>query len=256
MSESEIQKHQELPFQGEFFLAKDKKFQETIFFVHFFLGEKRNLLRHIRMVNELGFDAFVFQLQGTPSDFFKVRLPITAKRAFGLKHAFADQIETLLNLVPGKKIIFSFSNPSASAIEAMARRHCSDIKALICDSGPTARFIPSAAALYKQELKSHPFPFRMALTPVLSIGWSPYFHKDMAKDLATFPQGFKILSIRGWKDPLIPPDHIDEVFEPHPNLNWTRLSLPEAGHLTGLRDFRSDYLPGVSRFLEGVATPL
>lgn len=250
------QANKELPFDGEFFLSKNKKFQETIFFVHFYDGSKRQLLRHIRLVNELGFDAFAFQLQGHHKDLLKAKLPLTSKGGFGVKHAYAEQITTLLNLIPGQKIIFSFSNPTAAAIEAMAQRHCSDVRALVCDSGPTARFIPSAMALYKQEHKSHPFPLRLLLSPVLSLGWSPFLHKDLHKDLATFPADFRILSIRGWKDPLIPPTHIDEVFEPHQQIQWSRLALPEAEHLNGLRDFRSEYVPGVEKFLRSVATAL
>ena len=246
---------QELPFDGEFFLAREKKFEELIFFVHFFEGSKKQLLRHIKLVNSWGFDAFAFQLRGDHTDLRSLKLPISAKGGFGLKHIYADQIETLLNLIPGQKIIFSFSNPSASAIEAMARRNCSDTLALVCDSGPSGRFLPSAYNLYTHEYKIRPLPLRLALTPILSLSWSPLLHKDLHKDLATFPAGFRILSIRGWKDVLIPPQHIDEVFEPHTQLDWSKLSLPEAGHLTGLRDFKAEYAPSLEKFLKRVAHP-
>lgn len=255
MDYSQIAK-QELPFDGEFFLARNKKYEELIFFVHFYHGNKKQLLRHIKFVNELGFDAFAFHLQGTHKDLISWRPLISTKGVVGTKHVYADQVETLLNLIPGKKIIFSFSNPTASAIEAMARRHCSDTPALICDSGPSARFFESAYNLATYEYKIKPLPLKVALLPILSLGWSPYFHKDLQKDLNTFPEGFKILSIRGWKDKLIPPRHIDEVFEPHPQLEWTKLSLPEAEHLTGLRDFKEEYKTAVSKFLQNVATPL
>jgi len=246
----------ELPFQGEFFLSKNKKFEELIFFVHFYEGSKRELLRHIKFVNDIGFDAFAFQLQGDGKTALS-HIPIVGNMKFGFKHAYAAQIEKLLNEIPGKKIIYAFSNPSAAAIEAMARRGCVDTPALICDSGPTAQFLPSAWRL----MRSYNFPFllnplKIPLTPALGLGWSPHMHKDLKTDLATFPQDFPILSIRGWKDKLIPPNDIDEVFEPHPNLAWSKLSLPEAEHLTGLRDFRADYTPAVSAFLERVSTVL
>ncbi|MGZ3772916.1 MAG: hypothetical protein ACXVCY_05340 [Pseudobdellovibrionaceae bacterium] len=255
MDFSELAK-KEFPFDGEFFLSKNKKFSELIFFVHFYEGSKKHLLRHIRLVNKLGFDAFAFNLQGTHKELKSFKLPISAKGSFGVKHLYADQIETLLNLIPGKKIIFSFSNPSASAIEAMARRHCSDIAALICDSGPSGRFIFSTFRLFSQEYNINSLSVKIALTPFLSIGWSPFFHKDLHQDLKSFPSGFKILSIRGWRDGLISANEIDEVFEPHKQLDWVKLSLPEADHLKGLRDFKDDYAPAVDNFLKTAATLL
>lgn len=247
--------NQELPFEGEFFLARNKKFEELIFFVHFYEGSKKQLLRHIRLVNSWGFDAFAFQLSGTLQDLKELNFPISAKGKFGTKHIYADQIEHLLNLIPGQKIMFTFSNPSASAIEAMARRGCSDTVAMVCDSGPTARFLPSAQKLFTHNYNVKPWALTWALAPFLSVGWSPFFHRDLVPDLNTFPEGFKILSIRGWKDELIPPNHIDEVFEPHTQLHWSKLSIPDAYHLKGLRDFKSEYAPGLERFLNSVATP-
>jgi hypothetical protein len=246
----------EFPFEGEFYLSKNKRYNELIFFVHFYEGSKRELIRHIKMVNELGFDAFAFQLNGTAKDLFK-RLPITADGAMGVKHVYAAQIEKLLNAIPGNKIVYAFSNPSASAIEAMAKRHCVDTVALICDSGPTARFLPSVWKLMRSY--KFPFPFgglKLPATAALGVFWSLHFHKDIHEQLEKFPENFPILSIRGWKDKLIPPAHIDEIFEPHHKLNWSKLNLPEAEHLTGLRDFRSEYAPSVDAFLKRVATPI
>ena len=243
-----------LPFEGEFYLSRKRKFDELIFFVHFYDGSKRQMLRHIKMVNDLGFDAFAFNLQGTHRDLLK-HPPVSTHNAFGVKHTYADQIEKLLNEIPGKKIIYAFSNPSASAIEAMSRRLCSDTTALICDSGPTVRFLPSAYKLFGEEYKVQSLLMKVTLIVPLSLAWSPLLHKDIPAQLETFPKGFKILSIRGWRDKLIPPAHIDEAFEPHANLDWSKLSLPEAEHLTGLRDFPSEYIPGVEKFLNSVATP-
>lgn len=246
----------EFPYEGEFFLSRNKKYEELIFFVHFYGGSKKQLMRHIRMVNGMGFDAFAFQLQGTAKDLMHLHLPLTNDHRFGLKHAYAEQIEHLLNDVPGQKIAYAFSNPCASAIEAMARRKCSDTPAMICDSGPTARLLPSAFKLFDEELNIKSTPVRLVLTPFFSVGWSPYFHKDIHADLEKFPDHFRLLSIRGWKDKLIPPSHIDEVFDPHTNLDWQKLSLPDAGHLLGLRDFKKDYVPAVESFLKNVATPI
>lgn len=247
-------KNSELPFNGEFFFSRNKKFKETVFFVHFYDGSKRNLLRHIRLVNELGFDAFAFNLEGTHKNTWNLKL-VSPLHKFGMKHMYASQIESLLNLVAGQKIIFSFSNPSASAIEAIARRHCSDIKALVCDSGPSDEFVFSAYQLFAHQYHKG-FAARLIMTPLMSLGWSPRLHKDIHEDLQNFPQGFPVLSIAGGKDPLIPPAHLENVFKPHTQLYWKSCILPEAGHLNGLRDFKNDYANHLNPFLCSVGSPL
>lgn len=238
---------------GVYSKAQNRAFEEVVFFVHFYEGNRRLLKRHIDLVNTLGFDAYAFNLR---DDFSVWRPPFSTTGKFGYKHAYADQIEKLLNDVPGKKIVFSFSNPTAAAIEAMSRRNCEDTVALIADSGPSAKFVKSVFNLMVREKDFAPWPVRAAVTPLFSAVWSPRLHFDLHEDLKTFPAHFPILSIRGWKDPLISPDQIDAVFEPHKNLDWRKLALPEAGHLNGLRDFREDYEPVVKRFLSEVATPL
>lgn len=232
---------------GEYFRSSNKRSDVLVFFVHFYKGNKKILKRHIEAVNKLGFDAFAFNMRDEMKSFKD--FPMASSGQFGLKHCLADQIERLLNLLPGKKIIFSFSNPTAAAIESIYRRNCSDILALIADSGPSGKYLQSALNLFNIEKKIKFLPFRIAMTPLFSMAWSPYLHKDMHTHLAAFPAGFPILSIRGWKDELIPPDHIDAVFEPHSNLDWTKLSLPEARHLTGLRDFPLEYERALSTFL-------
>jgi hypothetical protein len=245
----------DFPFDGELFLAKNKKHSPLVFFVHFYQGHKKALRRHIEFVNSLGFDAFAFNLQGF--DFQKPLLqekwPISTYGEFGTKHVYADQIELLLNLLPQKKIIFSFSNLCGSSIEAMARRQCSDVLGLICDSGPSGKFINSAYNLTLHQFKLKTMLLRFAVAPLVALGWSPYLHKDIQKNLSQFPDHFPILSIAGWRDPLIPPSHIEAVFEDQPHLDWQNISLAEAAHLNGLRDFPDEYKPPVERFLLGLA---
>lgn len=240
------------PFEGELFPSRKKAYRETVFFVHFYQGSKRSLLRHIRFVNGLGFDAFAFNLETRFSLFHP---PITADGGWGYKHVYAAQIEQLLNLIGGEKIVFAFSNPGGAAIEALARRQCSDVKALVCDSGPSGQFLKSAYNLYRQEKKITNAFLLTTATPFLSMLWSPQLHHDLPGQLKMFPENFPVLSIRGWKDPLISPEQIDAVFQTTQNLDWRKLALPEAEHLNGLRDFASEYTPPVANFLREVATP-
>ena len=239
------------PYSGEWFLSANKKFAETIVFVPFYEGHKKALKRHIDFVNRLGFDAFAFHLPEGPS---LKQLPIASDRRFGMNALISDQIEFFLNELPGQKIVYAFSNPSAAAIDAIARRNCADVKGLICDSGPSGKFINSAYNLIKHQMNEKNVFLRLIKSGLVSVFWSPSFLEEIHQRLEELPHWFPILSIRGWKDKLIPPDHIDAVFDPHPLLKWRKLSLPEAGHLVGLRDFPEDYEPGVKRFLLEIAT--
>lgn len=261
-----------LPYNGRMFRAKNKKFAELVLFVPFFEGSQRKLLRHMKFVTDLGYDAVLFDLAETPAilNFSKghfkplrdwrnlphqMNLPISSQMKFGMKHLYADQIENLLNVLPGPKIVYSFSNPTSAAIESLARRSCVDVSGMVCDSGPSGKFLESVMNLYKEDWGVNSWLIRASLTPLLGMLWSPHLHKDIPKDLALFPKGFRILSIRGWKDTIIPPDHIDAVFEGHANLDWRKLNLPEATHLTGLRDFADEYKPAVEKFLREISTP-
>lgn len=241
------------PDEGQLFKASKKKHEALIFFVHFYKGHKKALRRHIEFVNQLGYDAYAYNLLDSVKDHYFIPYSHVSKK-FGMKHALADQVETHLNLLPEypKKIVFAFSNISGAAIEAMGRRTEQDIIALISDSGPSSRLVDSFINLFAQEAKKNFLLFNVGSLPIWSAFWSKEKHRDIAKDLQKLPNGFPVLSIRGWKDPLISPKHIDEVFDPCKNLTWQKLSLPEAGHLTGLRDFPDLYKPGVEKFLKGL----
>ncbi len=250
------------PDDGELFKSNitnsssSGKSKPLVFFVHFLKGHKKALKRHIAFVNELGHDAYVFNLQDSWKKHQYLPYSPQSKR-FGLKHALADQIETHLNLLPeySKKIVFAFSNISACAMEAMARRFESgqkDIISMICDSGPGIDFFQSSYNLVKYQFEEKSIFLRMIKTPLIAYGWSKSLNKDTFDDLKKFPQDFPILSIRGWRDKLISPESIDKIFEPHKNLNWRKLNLPEASHINGLRDFPSEYIPEVQSFLEAL----
>lgn len=245
------------PDDGELFKSKDLNGEPSshlVFFVHFLGGHKKVLKRHIEFVNELGFDAYVFNVNTTWKKYSYIPMSKKTKK-FGLKHAIADQIENHLNLFPNykNKIVYSFSNIAACAMEAIARRienkKAKDVKGMVCDSGPGMDFMSASYNLIKHQFKVTSFISRLVRTPLVAYGWSPQLNKDIYDDLEKFPKNFPLLSIRGWRDLLITPQSIDEVFEPHKNLRWKKLNLPEGGHINGLRDFPSEYRPAVEDFL-------
>lgn len=241
------------PDEGELFKAPQRKSEHLIFFVHFYGGHKKALRRHVKLVNELGYDAYVFNLKDSLKAHQYVPYSHISKK-FGIKHALADQIEEHLNYLAEykTKIVFAFSNIAACAIESLARRTSPDVIAMICDSGPGANFIYSSYKLLEQQMHIKFLPLKVIATPFFALVWSKDMHKDVTKDLQRLPDGFPLLSIRGWKDELISPGHIDEIFEPAKNIHWRKLSLPEATHLTGLRDYPSEYRSGLEDFLKTI----
>ena len=241
------------PDEGELFKAANKKSEHLIFFAHFFKGHKKVLRRHVELVNQLGYDAYVFNLRDDLDDHYFLPYSYVSEK-FGMKHALADQIEEHLNLLPEykTKIIFAFSNVAGCAIEAMARRDSHDVIALICDSGPGASFIYSSYKLVQEQFKVKFLPLKLIATPLVMLGWSKDLQKDVPEDLKKLPEGFPILSIRGWKDKLISPGHIDKIFEPCKNLHWVKLALPEAGHLDGLKTSPNEYKSGLINFLSSI----
>ena len=243
-----------LPFYGEWFLAPKKKYKETILFVPFYGGHKTEMKRHRDFVNQLGYDCVLFHLMNGPKTIS--RSLFSSQINFGLKHIWCDQIERILTEIPGKKIIYAFSIPSASAIEAIARRKAIDIKGLVCDSGPSNSLWTSTASYFKGNSPLHFFPLRAVVATWVSLIWEPPFVTSLHEDLSKLPKNFRILSVRGWKDKLVSPEMIDATFEPHHQLNWQKMSLPQAGHINGLKKFASDYEPAVSQFLNEISTPI
>ncbi len=243
-----------LPSQGEFRQSKCKKFEETLILVPFFGAKKSSLTRHIEFFNDLGYDVVFFDLKKGLKD--TQGSVFSSDSGLGFKRIWADQIEGILNSISGSKIVYSFSNPSASAIEAISRRHATDIKGLICDSGPSADLYQSSINYLKHEEPIRLLPLRLAAAFVMALVWSPNYKETVHEDLKNIPEHFKILSIRGWKDHLISAQEIDQVFDPHSQIDWQRLSLPQAGHLNGLRDYKEEYAEPVRLFLKTISTSL
>lgn len=241
-----------LPHHGTWHYAQDQKFEETIVFVHFFGGSPKLLRRHVELVNNMGFNAVTFQLVFNELK-VPMALPISSKMDFGIFAIWRDQIEAVLNAISGNKIVFSFSNPCFSALCAIGERNASDVKALVCDSGPARDIIRSWWNLLGEKYKIKNVFLRAAMVPVgyLFIGIS--FKENIPKILKTVPEGFPVLSIRGWQDNLVPYEEIEAFFDQQDHLDLKVVSLTKGGHLDGLKNFAEEYVPPLKSFLEKAA---
>jgi pimeloyl-ACP methyl ester carboxylesterase len=249
----------ELPFDGELHTADSPKFKETIIFVHHFGGGKKTVLRHAAMVNEFGFNFVRFTLsfnQALPSKL----LPINADLKFGARHLWCDQIESILNAVPGKKIIYSFSMPSNSALEAIARRHAKDVVGWICDGGPFLELPKCIWNLYENQYKIESRLMRGVYTALSLALYGFGFPKEAPLLFSKLPADFPILSFRGEKDLLVPPSAINELFSlakrSKLELDLDAVLIKNGGHLDGLKLEPEFYRKTVEKFLRKVATPI
>lgn len=244
-----------LPFEGEWGRAPERKFKETIVFVHHFGGSKRTVLRHVKMAMDLGFDTVRFPLlfnKVLPAE----RLPITADLKFGARHVWADQIESVLNSVPGHKIVYSFSMPSNGALEAIAKRRAKDVVAWVCDGGPFLQIWKCSWNLFEHQFLVQSKLLRGLYTSFSYLIFGHGIEEDSTKFVSMLPSNFPILSVRGAKDPLVPQDAIDDVFKTASKVSLEKLVIPGGKHLDGLKNHEADYLPPVSRFLKQHGTPI
>ncbi len=221
-------------------------FRPKIIFVPFFKGRIKDIKKHISFVNDLGFDAYAFDFPELSST---MRQGFSKSGSFGIKKILADNIEFLLNVVEGPKIVFAFSNPCSAAIEAVSRRNASDILGMVCEMGPSGEAFKSYLNYFTYAEKIPTLALRWAAASATVIAWGANVVEDLKRDLASLPSGFQILSIRGWKDVLIPPHAIDKVFNEHSHLDWRKLDFVEAAHLKALRDYSDEYKFPVAEFL-------
>jgi hypothetical protein len=244
-----------LNYQGEWAHPESKRFEEQIVFVPFYGAHKKQMARHREFVKSLGFDSFIIEHSFHPHRRLG-KIPISRDRHWGVKHLWADEIEATLDAIKGPKIVYAFSNPASCAIEAIGRRRQMDVKALICDSGPFFYFrhCNSNRLLYEEKIVS---PVKRLLANTLqNMFWSSNHDETLRQSLELLPERFRILSVRGGQDLIVPPWAIDAAFRDQRHLDLEILTLPEAGHLRGLKEFPNIYKTKVSAFLSENATTL
>ncbi|HVK61238.1 MAG TPA: alpha/beta hydrolase, partial [Bdellovibrionales bacterium] len=183
-------------------------------------------------------------------------LPITGDLKFGARHIWAGQIEAILNAIPGKKILYTFSMPSTAAFEAIANRKAEDISAWVCDGGPFGQILRCTWNLLTHEQKIESKILRAASTGLSYFFFGLGLEKQVQQWSRSLPKDFPIFSIRGEKDPLVPPSAIEDMFAEADQVDLKVLTLPDGGHLDGLKNFPDLYKPAVERFLKRSAKPV
>ena len=243
------------PYEGEVFEPSEKKFEEVIIFTHYYGGHKRNLKRHIQLVNALGFRAFVFNLSPQPFNHsFSILLsPRFYISRFGKK--WIQEISEVIELFPEKKIFFSFS--FSCNIVSILSPQISNLKALVFDGGPFAEPLRNSWLYLSHQEKIHNV-FLRALGVFL---WIALFDLGVLrfkikKSLRKLPKHFPILSFQGLEDKLVPPSSIQKLLNSISHLQLTSISLEKTHHLRGLKTQTDIYKKQLQSFLLKVGTPL
>ncbi|MBK7844967.1 MAG: alpha/beta hydrolase [Bdellovibrionales bacterium] len=244
-----------LPYSGFRRRASLKKYEEVIIFVHQFGGSPIALARHLLLANEMGFDAVAFQLK-----FNRIRLmqfpPLTRNYRFGAPEVWAEQISDILASIPERKVLFTLSSPGSGALLSIARRNPQDVVGWICDGGPFAQIQRCLWNLFTHEYTiTNPVSRIVKASFAVQLLGGRRYKKTCDDALAQLPPRFPILSIRAWKDKLVPMQAIEEFFAGANHLHLEVFSIPEVGHLQGLSRSPKEYKLRVEKFLHGIATP-
>ncbi len=234
-------------FKTHFHPASEKKYSPTVIFVHHMWGSHRTTARHYRTLNQLGFDCISFNLlYGSKKQSF-VFHPLIFQIFKGVFYIWKEQVRRILDDVPGEKILFGFSGPSLSTLWAASDRD--DVKMVICDGGPFEKIYSNSKNLFANVvgIKNPLLNIFLAFIGTLLWGLRPL--RELSSVLSRWKTNVPLLSIRGGKDPIVPPETIDAVFRPHPSLNIEIFEIKEGGHLDGLKNFEGLYKKKITEFI-------
>lgn len=231
--------------------ASEKKHSETVVFIHHMGGNHNSTWRHVRHLNDQGYDCISFDLLVGSRLKNLVWHPKLSLMYKGVFYLWSQQIIDILNFVESPKIVYAFSGPSLSAFWACHKR--TDILKFICDGGPFHNIYSNTRNFFYHEMNIK--------TPLLNkasafIGSSIWGLKPLGKlhhVLNQWPQHIPILSIRGTQDPIVAIKSIDRVFSPHHSLSLQVFEMPEGKHLDGLKNFPELYTQTLHRFLQNGA---
>lgn len=222
--------------------------------VHHYGGHRLSFKRHIEYLNSIGLDVYTFTIPISRMEQM-TKLPFY-ENGFGLRHYWAKKISEVLDRVEGDKFIYSFSSPSASALDAMVTRQFNDVRGWICDGGPFTHLLTGM----KNLVQEGEFGGKWAkhLSPLLSrylvvMFGSINYEKEMGQLLRKIPKDFPIISFRTSNDKLIYPYMIDDFFKLGP-VDIQPVLIERAGHLLGFRDAPERYKSFLLEYIKRNAT--
>ncbi len=237
-----------LPYNGKVHEPPELKSQVVFILVHHYGGNNRTLHRHIKLVNSMGYKAVSFELEGAHKQKMFIP-PISKNFKWGLRHIWADRIEEILNCISGEKIIFTLSNPSYSALDAIYRLKAKNIKAIICDGGPFFDIYKSYWNLFTYAIRYN-FLIRIFQTFFGAIYWNTFNYKQNAKKyIKSFSDDIPLLSIRAEQDMLVAEKSIDKCLSTYNKKLITKIIIPEAAHLMGIKKNKKIYRQSILKFL-------
>ncbi|MEM7646142.1 MAG: hypothetical protein AAF203_04465, partial [Pseudomonadota bacterium] len=227
--------------------ADKKRYDVTVVMVHHMWGNHKTTWRHYRYLNEKGFDCVSFDLVMGSNKIQWEYHPVLRYLYKGVFYVWTRQIRSVLDTIPGKKIIFSFSGPSLSSFWASEGRN--DITKVICDGGPFQDVYKNSKQMFYHEvgIKNSFLNSLAAFLGTIMWGFRPL--DKLYKVLRNWSVNIPILSIRGVRDPIVNLESIDRVFKPHKFLNLKILELQYGKHLDGFRDFPEQYCKALMPFL-------
>lgn len=228
-------------------LAPVKKYPETIVFIHNMFGSARSQIKHQHWLNDLGYNTVSFDIAAASKN--KTALLYSRRFSFSLGNfsIWQNHMEKVLEDVPGPKIIYAFSGPALSALVASSKR--SDIKKVICDGGPFSNIAENTRNLFRpQSGLSYNLGTRL-LAVSCSTLWENSALNLLEKSLKTWKPSCPILSIRGMKDPICPPETLKKALDSLP-FTPEVLELSEGRHLDGFKKFPDLYKSAVEDFLK------
>ncbi len=252
------EKFENLPYEGEYRKAPSKRFNEVIVFVHHFGGQKRSTRRHQEMVLAAGYDCVIFNLHYNSSKAThspNQRLLRLFKNYLKVPRSFisiwTDELNEILNQIPGPKIIYSLSSPSTAVVGCLGPKKRQDIQAWVCDCGPFLKVWQCFWNYSKYEAKRSNFFSILFFNTFGFLFFGGVFYRTrMRRWLRINNRQVPTLSLRAGQDRLVPAHAVSDFFSLPNSLRVESETFAHSNHLDAIKTDASRYQSVVLTFLQ------